>query len=258
MLKISNIRLEVGEELCNDVICRNTPISSKDIDFFKLVKKSVDARKKNDIHYNCSVLVKVKNEDKYLKFKNVSKYQKYQLTIPKIKSDLRPIIVGCGPAGLFAALYLSYSGLKPLLIERGSDVDKRIRAVENFWKNGVFDAKTNVQFGEGGAGTFSDGKLTTGVNDERMEFVKEQLVKFGAPEDILYLAKPHVGTDKLSVTVKNIRNEIIRLGGEVLFETQLTDIDIENGKISAVEVLKNDKKESYKCDVLLLAIGHSA
>ncbi len=258
MLKISNIRLEIDEELTKEIIVRKLPIKPSEILSFKLVKKSVDARKKTDIHYNCAVVVELKNEDKYLKLKNISKYEKFQLKIPKVNSSVRPVIIGCGPAGLFAALYLAYSGLKPLLIERGSDVDKRIAAVENFWNNGIFDAKTNVQFGEGGAGTFSDGKLTTGVNDERMEFVKEQLVKFGAPRDILYLAKPHIGTDNLCVTVKNIRNEIIRLGGSVEFETMLTDIEIKNNSVCALEFTKDNINYRQECNAVILAIGHSA
>lgn len=258
MLKISNIRLEIGEELTKDLIAKKTPINKNEILSFKLVKKSVDARKKSDIHYNCAVAVKLKNEDKYISLKNISVYNKYKLEIPKVNSSIRPIIVGCGPSGLFAALYLSYAGLKPLLIERGCDVDKRIESVQNFWKNGIFDSKTNVQFGEGGAGTFSDGKLTTGVNDERMEFIKEQFVKFGAPEDILYLSKPHIGTDKLCVTVKNIREEIIKLGGCVKFETQLTDIYYKDSKVCGIEVLEKGKKAEYDCDALILAIGHSA
>ncbi len=258
MLKISNIRLEIDEELTKDTISKKNQIKKEDILNFKLYKKSVDARKKNDIHYTCAVLVELKNEKKYLSYNNVSVYKKFNINIPNISVDLRPIVVGCGPAGLFAALYLSYAGLKPLLIERGANVDKRIESVKNFWENGVFDKKTNVQFGEGGAGTFSDGKLTTGVNDERMDFIKEELVKFGAPEEILYISKPHIGTDKLCTTVKNIRNEIIRLGGTVLFETQLIDIISDNGKLTAIEVKNDGVVKTINCQELILAIGHSA
>ena len=258
MLKISNIRLEIDAELTKEIIAKNSRIKQEDILSFKLFKKSIDARKKNDIHYTCAVLAELKNEKKYIGYKNVSPYEKFKVDIPELSIDLKPIVVGCGPAGLFAALYLSYAGLKPILIERGADVDKRIDAVKNFWNNGIFDAKTNVQFGEGGAGTFSDGKLTTGVNDARMEFIKEELVKFGAPEEILYLAKPHIGTDKLCITVKNIRNEIIRLGGTVLFETQLTDIFTKNGKLTGIEVVKDGVSEKINCESLILAIGHSA
>lgn len=258
MLKISNIRLEIGEELTKSVIAKNNHISENEIISFKLCKKSIDARKKNDIHYNCAVIAEIKNEKKFKNSKNISEYKKIKFEIPKLKNVKRPVIIGCGPAGLFCALYLSYAGLKPILLERGSNVDKRIEAVNNFWNNGVFDAKSNVQFGEGGAGTFSDGKLTTGVNDERMEFVKEQLVKFGAPEEIMYLSKPHIGTDKLCVTVKNIRNEIIRLGGEIKFDTKMIDFITENDCISSVVFEENEEIKRLDCENLVLAIGHSA
>ena len=258
MLKISNIRLETGEEITKRVIAKSNHILESDIISFKLCKKSIDARKKNDIHYNCAVIAELKNEKRFKNAKNISKYKELKLEIPQIKNAKRPVIIGCGPAGLFSALYLSYAGLKPILIERGSDVDKRIEAVNDFWNNGVFDAKTNVQFGEGGAGTFSDGKLTTGVNDERMEFIKEQLVKFGAPEEIMYLSKPHIGTDKLCVTVKNIRNEIIRLGGEIKFDTKMIDFTIDNDCISSVIYEENGETKSLDCENLILAIGHSA
>ncbi len=258
MLKISNIRLEIGEELTKKVIVKNNHISENEIMSFELHKKSIDARKKNDIHYNCAVIAEVENEKKIKKTKNISEYKKVELVIPKIKNAKRPVIIGCGPAGLFSALYLSYAGLKPILIERGSEVDKRIEKVNNFWNNSLFDPKTNVQFGEGGAGTFSDGKLTTGVNDERMEFIKEQLVKFGAPQEILYLAKPHIGTDKLCVTVKNIRNEIIKLGGEIKFDTKMIDFLTKDNHISSVIFEDDEKIKRLDCENLILAIGHSA
>ncbi len=258
MLKISNIRVEIGNELTKETIVKNTPIKADEIVSFKIAKKSIDARKKNDIHYNYAVIADVINEKRFLKSKNISEYKKFDFKIPKVESEKRPVVVGCGPAGLFASLYLSYAGLKPLLIERGSDIDKRIDEVNNFWNNGIFSPKTNIQFGEGGAGAFSDGKLTTGVNDERMEFIKEQLVKFGAPEDIMYLSKPHIGTDKLCVAVRNIRNEIIRLGGTVKFETKLINIITENNSVSKILVEENGIIQSIECDTLILAIGHSA
>ncbi len=258
MIKISNIRIEVGEELCLSHIAKKINAEADSILSYKIIKKSVDARKKNDVHYVLTVCAEVANEKKYLKNKNVEKYEKYELKIPKVNAETRPIIVGCGPAGLFAGLYLAYSHQKPLIIERGECVDKRIEAVKKFWNEGVLNPKTNVQFGEGGAGTFSDGKLTTGVNDARMEFIKQELVKFGAPEEILYLAKPHIGTDKLCVTVKNIRREIIKLGGEVRFNTQLIDVFTEDEKLTGIEIFDGTKKEIVKCENLILAVGHSA
>lgn len=258
MIKISNIRLEINEELCEEHISGKISAKKEEIISYKIIKKSIDARKKNDIHYVLTVCAEVLNEKRYLKHKDVEKYEQYELKIPKINRDVRPIIVGCGPAGLFAGLYLTYSGLKPLIIERGEAVDARIEAVSRLWNEGILNPKTNVQFGEGGAGAFSDGKLTTGVKDERMEFIRRELVKFGAPEDILYLAKPHIGTDKLCETVKNIRKEIIRLGGEVRFNTTLTDILIRNGGLVGIEVIDGSEKEELECKELILAVGHSA
>ena len=169
-----------------------------------------------------------------------------------------PVIVGMGPCGLFCALYLAMSGIKPTIIDRGECVEERIKSIENFWENGKLNPMSNVQFGEGGAGTFSDGKLTCGVNDDRLEFIKEQFVKFGAPEEILYLKKAHIGTDKLREVIKNIRKELIRLGVKVEFNTKLSDINIKNGKIKSIVIEKDNSREIIDCDNLILAIGHSA
>ena len=156
------------------------------------------------------------------------------------------IVIGAGPAGLFAALILAQSGARPILIERGKDVDNRTNDVNKFWTEGILDETSNVQFGEGGAGTFSDGKLNTGTKDSRQRKVLEEFVSHGAPDEILYNAKPHIGTDKLKTTVKNIRNEIISLGGEVLFETKLTGFEISNNQIISAEVERFGKKEKIE------------
>lgn len=259
MLKISNIKTEIEEELTVSLISKFSKIPKEDILGFSIIKKSTDARKKPDIYFNYSVSAKVRNEGKYLKNKNVTEFVKKEYIFPKSTQKFeRPVIVGFGPAGLFAALMLANAGAKPIVIERGESVDERVRIVNEFWEKGKFSEKTNVQFGEGGAGTFSDGKLTTGVNDERMYFIKEQLVKFGAPEEILYQNKAHIGTDRLLVTVKNIRNEIIRLGGEVRFNTKLTDIKTENNRIVGVVCEENGEQQIIKTENLILAIGHSA
>ena len=159
----------------------------------------------------------------------------------------RPIVVGFGPAGMFAALILAQAGLRPLVLERGQDVDARTAAVERFWQDGVLNVQSNVQFGEGGAGTFSDGKLTTGIKDVRIRKVLEEFVAAGAPEEILYKQKPHIGTDILRVVVKNIREEIIRLGGEVRFHTLVEDLRVEDGCVSGVicKEVGNATESSY-------------
>ncbi|MDZ5033988.1 hypothetical protein GNF81_14670, partial [Clostridium perfringens] len=166
----------------------------------------------------------------------------------------RPVVVGFGPAGIFAALLLAEKGYKPLVIERGEDVDKRTETVDKFWKTGELNTESNVQFGEGGAGAFSDGKLTTRIKDRRCDYVLRGLVRAGAPEDITYVGKPHVGTDILKGVVKNIRERIKELGGEVLFSSKLEEIKSEAGELKSIIV--NGKE--IECENLILAIGHSS
>lgn len=178
------------------------------------------------------------------------------------KSGLRPVIIGFGPAGMFAALMLAEAGLRPVVYERGQAVDDRLKAVENFWSTGILDEESNVQFGEGGAGTFSDGKLNTQIKDQsgRIRKVLKEFVRFGAKPEILYVNKPHIGTDVLADIVKNIRNRIIELGGEVHFNSKLTDIVIEQGKVKKVMIFNRAETatEEVFCSSLCLAIGHSA
>jgi hypothetical protein len=167
----------------------------------------------------------------------------------------QPVVVGMGPAGMLAALTLAQYGYRPLVLERGRDVDRRTQDVAAFWKTGQFNAESNVQFGEGGAGTFSDGKLTTRINDPRMREVLALLIEAGAPPDIAYAHKPHIGTDKLRIVVKNIRQRILSLGGEIEFEARVTDIDSKAGQLAGIVV--NDNRY-IPCNVALLGIGHSA
>ena len=259
MLKVNNLRIETEQVIDKALVARKCKIQKEDILDFKLIKKSIDARKKNDIHYVCSFALKLKNESAYKNKKGFLKYFEETIEFKNYENKIKsPLIVGSGPAGLFAALYLLYSGIKPILIERGASVDERIDAVKKFWETGEFNKNTNVQFGEGGAGTFSDGKLTTLINDERLNFIKEQFVKFGSPEEILYLSKPHIGTDNLCKTVKNIRNEIISSGGRVLFNTKLEDIIVRDNKIISVVCESNGEKIEIETDSIILAIGHSA
>ena len=259
MLKISNIKIRPDKLLTKDDIAKASGIPKKDIKIFKPHQRSVDARKKPDVLYNYSVLSQVLIEKKYLKNKNVSLYEYYQYLPPKALVKIKsPLVVGSGPAGLFCAYILANSGLNPILVERGDTAEKRVEAVNNFWENGILSTSTNVQFGEGGAGTFSDGKLTTGVNDKRLDFIKEIFVKYGAPDEILYLKKPHIGTDKLVKTVTNMRKAIEKMGGKVMFNTMLSEILIKDGKIHGA-ILKDGQKEfTIDTDNIVLAIGHSA
>ena len=271
MLKLSDIRLPVDytEEAVKNEIAKKLNISQKAVRSFEFVKLSVDARKKNDVHYNAAVKFSVDNrivsEKDIIKRNRKNKVEyapesRYVIkTNGSIKKDFpSPVIVGAGPAGLFCGLVLAQLGLEPVILERGKCVEKRQKDVLSFWKTGELDINSNVQFGEGGAGTFSDGKLNTGTKDVRIKKVLEEFVRHGAPEEILYNAKPHIGTDKLPETVKNIRNDIIMLGGKVLFEHTLTDIDIKDGRVKGITVRTKNGYEKIDCENLVLALGHSA
>ena len=216
MVRVGNIRVPLDfdfsqlERYCTDEL--GIPESS--LRSVKLSKKSVDGRKKNDVHFNISLDIAAKNEPKLLKrLKNAVSVDKYTYDVPRVKADSRPVIVGFGPAGMFAALVLAKAGVRPIVLERGYDVESRVKAVAAFRSTGKLDTECNIQFGEGGAGTFSDGKLTTGIKDKRIRYVLEKLVEFGAPDEILYMAKPHIGTDRLRETVKQLRIRVTELGG---------------------------------------------
>ncbi len=236
-------------------------ISVSKIRHLRIVRRSVDARKKPDIKIIYTIDVAVDgNEKRLLKQSGCKRatiapvsYYKAAKNVPAPK--MRPVVVGFGPAGMFAALVLAIAGWRPLVLERGEDAASRHEKVQKFFETGVLDTRSNVQFGEGGAGTFSDGKLNTGVNNARIGWILEQFVKGGAREDILYDAKPHVGTDVLLTVVQNIRQRIISLGGEVRFNTRVTGLCTESGKLTG---LKTETGECIPCDTCVLAIGHSA
>lgn len=287
MIRINQIKMNLadGEDRLKEKAASILKLRLSDICSVKIVKKSIDARHKPDIKYVYSVNVTVANEKKINKRvlnNNIFFTEEKKYTMPKAGSEklcARPVIVGMGPAGLFCGYFLAKAGYEPVIIERGECVENRKKTVESFWNGGKLNTESNVQFGEGGAGTFSDGKLNTVVKDKDGKHTKvlETFVKFGAKEEITYVNKPHIGTDILCDIVKNMRQEIIRLGGQIKFNTKLTDINAENGEIKSVNVMNTERKtvnnsidsnsddntinkniENIDCQVLVLALGHSA
>ena len=263
MLKISGLRLHPGQP--ESVLAKKAQqeLGGKEIKGFVVLKKSVDARKKDDIAMVYTIAVKVPNEQTILKkcrSKKVSFYKEsiYEFPVERLRLSRRPVIIGTGPAGLFCGLMLSRIGARPILLERGVDVDQRTADVETFWQGGTLNTASNVQFGEGGAGTFSDGKLNTGVNDPRMKFILEEFIRHGAPVDIRADSAPHVGTDYLRDVVRNIRLELLSLGAEIRFGHQMTGIATENGCLTAIEVTSSERNYVLETDTAVLAVGHSA
>ena len=267
MITIRQIKVEVTKNSHDEIIkkiSKKINVNTHDISDLKLLKQSLDARNKDEIFYVYECSFNVKNEKEVLERNKHNKDlfvtlddEYYYPRCGSKKLNTRPVVVGSGPAGLFTALILSEKGYRPLVIERGKQVDERIEDVNNFWGNDKLNINSNVQFGEGGAGTFSDGKLNTLVKDEnnRGKKVFKTFVECGAPSEIMYSYKPHIGTNRLINVVKNLRERIISLGGEFRFNTCLTNVKVEDNKLKSIEV---NNSEVIDCNVLVLAIGHSA
>ena len=258
MKKITNIKIyeDFNKKQLIEYVCKKYHINIDDIADWHIIKKSIDARNKNNIYYLYNLAINFKNEKKYSSFND--------FTLPEINTSIkcnlknRPVIIGAGPAGLFAALTFVKNGIKPIIIEQGKTVEERKKDVDTFLKTGKLNINSNIQFGEGGAGTFSDGKLTTGINNPLCKIVLNTFYKFGAPEQILYLSKPHIGTDNLIKIISNIRKYIILKGGTFLFNSKVIDFDIQNNKISSITYISDNKEYVINTSNIILAIGHSS
>ncbi len=269
MLKINNIKVPLihSEQDIKNHLSHTMRVKPSQIACFEIIKRSVDCRDKGDIKYVLSLAVQLLDEDKYLKFNpkaESSRYTKpptdieYLLDGVRVFPRKRPVVVGSGPAGMFCALTLALAGAKPIVLERGQSVTERANTVDKFWKSGKLDTSSNIQFGEGGAGTFSDGKLNTGIGSDKINIVLSEFVKAGAPSEIMWQAKPHIGTDILVDCVQNIRNRIVELGGEYRFQHTLVDIKKNMGQLSSIVVDSPQGRYELDTDICVLAIGHSA
>ena len=263
MIRVSQIKLGIDEqqELLPQKMAKKLKIKASDIVSYSIFKQSIDARFKGRIDFVYTVDVKTTQDETQLLAKKLPDVSKtpdfaYQLPVAGVRAcTKRPVIIGFGPAGIFAALILAQAGYQPIVLERGEAVDSRVKSVDEFWNAGILNTESNALFGEGGAGTFSDGKLTTRVKDLRGRKVLEALVAAGAPENILYEAHPHVGTDRLRDVIKRIREKITALGAEVRFNTCVTDFLIEDGAIRGV---KTKAGQTINTPHVILAVGHSA
>ncbi len=256
------IPLTYDLDMLEEIVADTLHIERTSIKLIEIVECAVDVQDKQDIHFKMTVAVSLSEDEKKVVHRNKGKctLKDKELTyiVPKKKLKERPVVVGLGPAGLFAGLILAEAGARPILLERGPDVDSRRQSVLKFWRTGVLDTNSNVQFGEGGAGAFSDGKLKTGKKDSRKKKVLCEFVEAGAPPEIMYLSKAHIGTDRLNETVKEIRKKIISLGGDVHFNATVVEILRKDGKVTGVGFVESDSYTELSSDIVVLAIGHSA
>lgn len=256
-IKISNIRIPVQQQhSLRKKIFHDFHLSEDEVEKFRILRESIDARKRSEVVYDYQIFLQLKNERcELLQLKDVSLYQEPEaITYPKWTEPLPPVIAGFGPAGMFAALYLSRCGARPVVLERGSCIEERKQKVAAFFKEKKLDPATNIQFGEGGAGAFSDGKLATNLHHPWIQFILNEFYLHGASEDVTYSATPHVGTDYLEIVVRNIRKEIQERGGRIFFDTTFTDFEkMEDGSLN----VRAQEKE-FQTRHLLLCLGHSA
>lgn len=270
MLQLSQCKLPYKKATKENLIAKvaqTLHISEEEIQQLQIVKRSIDARHKPDIQMTYTVRFQLNKEEKVIKknrkntrLSKVTKEPSLWNNIHPLSTDENVVVVGAGPAGLFCAYYLALCGICPTLVERGASMEERVKDVEKFWEEDILNTNSNVSFGEGGAGTFSDGKLNTGVKDKtgRKQFVLESFVRFGANENILYDAHPHIGTDVLRHVIVAMRKEMEQLGCKFLFHSQMTDLIFEKENLSGIIVEQNGEKQQISCNRLILAIGHSA
>ena len=273
MILVRNIRLLPSDRDNTEAMllraAKKLRVSVSDIQSWQIIRRSLDARRKDDIHYTFSLAVSLLRDETAL----VSRMRdpdilSYTPPEPYIVPDcsslirhheiFRPLVIGFGPAGMFAALVLARAGLRPLVLERGQELSRRCEAVEEFRRSGILNPESNVQFGEGGAGAFSDGKLNTGTHDVRIPFVLRTFYEHGAQESVLYDAKPHIGTDVLTSVVRSIREEILSLGGTVLFETRMEELIRRNSHVEGAILSHAGERREFLTDTVILCIGHSA
>lgn len=263
LLEIRDLKLHIeeGEETLREMISQKLKVDVPDIKSYRVLRKSIDARKKGNINFIYNIAVEIDNNKAFTKIvngKDICLLQELKYAFSDYGKEImenRPIIIGCGPAGLFSALVLAEKGYRPLILERGRDIDRRTLDIETFMEGKGFSKKSNIQFGEGGAGTYSDGKLTTRIKDPRISYVLEKFVEFGAPNEIQYENKPHIGTDVLKKVIKNMRKQIENLGGQILFDSQVTGIIEKSGSACGVVL---EGKGDLASNAIICAIGHSA